>query len=118
MKSGTAARLGAVQRAEGDAVDLRNQRAARIADAAEPSVQIFAGPGVQEDLARGRGQGAALPGLLVNLAAVDEPADRVRSPLEGIGMEVLGSVEAEGSEERRVGNECVSTCRSRWSPYH
>src|SRR3546814_16029078 len=21
------------------------------------------------------------------------------------------------SEERRVGNECVSTCRSRWSPY-
>src|SRR3546814_12934526 len=26
---------------------------------------------------------------------------------------------AEGrSEERRVGKECVSTCRSRWSPYH
>src|SRR3546814_2423013 len=22
------------------------------------------------------------------------------------------------SEERRGGNECVSTCRSRWSPYH
>src|SRR3546814_12284076 len=32
------------------------------------------------------------------------------------------SVEAESvkyrSEERRVGKECVSTCRSRWSPYH
>src|SRR3546814_9064578 len=27
----------------------------------------------------------------------------------GIGMR---------SEERRVGKECVSTCRSRWSPYH
>src|SRR3546814_20228815 len=26
--------------------------------------------------------------------------------------------EAERSEERRVGKECVSTCRSRWSPYH
>src|SRR3546814_20791762 len=26
--------------------------------------------------------------------------------------------EAGRSEERRVGNECVSTCRSRWSPYH
>ena len=27
--------------------------------------------------------------------------------------------QAEGrSEERRVGKECVSTCRSRWSPYH
>src|SRR3546814_14803514 len=23
-----------------------------------------------------------------------------------------------GSAERRVGKECVSTCRSRWSPYH
>src|SRR3546814_10371253 len=22
------------------------------------------------------------------------------------------------AEERRVGKECVSTCRSRWSPYH
>src|SRR3546814_16950108 len=22
------------------------------------------------------------------------------------------------SDERRVGKECVSTCRSRWSPYH
>src|SRR3546814_17920081 len=32
-----------------------------------------------------------------------------------------GSVEVLGefrSEERRVGKECVSTCRSRWSPYH
>src|SRR3546814_6793973 len=26
--------------------------------------------------------------------------------------------EAQRSEERRVGKECVSTCRSRWSPYH
>src|SRR3546814_10684450 len=25
---------------------------------------------------------------------------------------------AQKSEERRVGKECVSTCRSRWSPYH
>src|SRR3546814_17117306 len=24
----------------------------------------------------------------------------------------------ERSEERRVGKECVSTCRYRWSPYH
>src|SRR3546814_8959389 len=24
----------------------------------------------------------------------------------------------ERSEERRVGKECISTCRSRWSPYH
>src|SRR3546814_12689534 len=28
------------------------------------------------------------------------------------------SVDNSRSEERRVGKECVSTCRSRWSPYH
>src|SRR3546814_12153899 len=28
------------------------------------------------------------------------------------------SSENRSSEERRVGKECVSTCRSRWSPYH
>src|SRR3546814_17585427 len=32
---------------------------------------------------------------------------------------VAAGLEAmERSEERRVGTECVSTCRSRWSPYH
>src|SRR3546814_20310522 len=29
-----------------------------------------------------------------------------------------GTNDKERSEERRVGKECVSTCRSRWSPYH
>ena len=29
----------------------------------------------------------------------------------------FGGVE-QGSEERRVGKECLSVCRSRWSPYH
>src|SRR3546814_15603623 len=27
-------------------------------------------------------------------------------------------IEDDRSEERRVGKECVSTCRYRWSPYH
>src|SRR3546814_1219130 len=36
-----------------------------------------------------------------------------------IAMFANMSAEAETrSEERRVGKECVSTCRSRWSPYH
>src|SRR3546814_18118989 len=30
----------------------------------------------------------------------------------------LRAIDLTRSEERRVGNECVSTCRSRWSPYH
>src|SRR3546814_3970253 len=29
-----------------------------------------------------------------------------------------GAASVVRSEERRVGKECVSTCRSRWSPYH
>src|SRR3546814_11407887 len=47
-------------------------------------------------------------------------------PVEGWwqawGDAQLGALIDEGlagrSEERRVGKECVSTCRSRWSPYH
>src|SRR3546814_4788114 len=34
------------------------------------------------------------------------------------GLEIRRPVEVWRSEERRVGKECVSTCRSRWSPYH
>src|SRR3546814_11038351 len=30
---------------------------------------------------------------------------------------LLGGFQTGRSEERRVGKECVSTCRSRWSPY-
>src|SRR3546814_12317892 len=30
----------------------------------------------------------------------------------------LLDMDADRSEERRVGKECVSTCRSRWSPFH
>src|SRR3546814_9791197 len=32
--------------------------------------------------------------------------------------DVAAFVLEDRSEERRVGKECVSTCRSRWSPYH
>src|SRR3546814_14610535 len=35
--------------------------------------------------------------------------------LLAVALEYVG---AGRSEERRVGKECVSTCRSRWSPYH
>ena len=43
-------------------------------------------------------------------AAEDFPPDR-----RVAGTPLLGEVR---SEERRVGKECVSLCRSRWSPYH
>src|SRR3546814_16461166 len=41
------------------------------------------------------------------------PHDRV-----AMGMARTFQVTEVRSEERRVGKECVSTCRSRWSPYH
>src|SRR3546814_17233439 len=41
---------------------------------------------------------------------------------EGRQIETIASLsgmsKTRRSEERRVGKECVSTCRSRWSPYH
>ena len=33
-------------------------------------------------------------------------------------LDISKRIIAVRSEERRVGKECVSTCRSRWSPYH
>src|SRR3546814_15568442 len=41
----------------------------------------------------------------------DEQEEFIRAALD---METS----VERSEERRVGKECVSTCRSRWEPYH
>src|SRR3546814_11333430 len=46
------------------------------------------------------------------ITLLDSPADAWR-----LGNGADGKL-ADSSEERRVGKECVSTCRSRWSPYH
>src|SRR3546814_12692052 len=49
-----------------------------------------------------------------DVMAVDRAAKQVLlAPLVVDGAEILPR-----SEERRVGKECVSTCRSRWSQYH
>src|SRR3546814_15933884 len=39
-------------------------------------------------------------------------------PSVAVFVDDLGMHHESRSEERRVGKECVSTCRSRWSPYH
>ena len=33
-------------------------------------------------------------------------------------IQIVKSIIARRSEERRVGKECAPMCRSRWSPYH
>src|SRR3546814_17660036 len=69
-------------------------------------------------------------------AAEEHAAELAQGPEAAMGDDPLGKVqgedfttddvlveerpeggEAERSEERRVGQECVRTCRSRWSPY-
>ena len=49
--------------------------------------------------------------------------DGIVQAVDGVSYTVergqaLGIVGESGSEERRVGKECKSQCRSRWSPYH
>src|SRR3546814_10673124 len=52
--------------------------------------------------------GAVTRGVLHPMPADDQAA------LYDLTQEVM----EQRSEERRVGKECVSTCRSRWPPYH
>src|SRR3546814_15507053 len=44
--------------------------------------------------------------------------DRHERNLKAVYKAAGWELQDERSEERRVGKECVSTCRSRWSPYH
>src|SRR3546814_12934172 len=55
--------------------------------------------------------------LEVRRLAIGEPEDLQIEPT--LLAEQIDQLEQEDrSEERRVGKECVSPCRSRWSPYH
>src|SRR3546814_17960990 len=48
---------------------------------------------------------------LARATIVDHPVDMIASAAKALCF-------PDRLEERRVGKECVSTCRSRWSPYH
>ena len=57
-------------------------------------------------------------------AAVSQDGERIVLSAAGVRAEIdrrsgyLVCYTAHRSEERRVGKECASMCRSRWSPYH
>src|SRR3546814_11361425 len=90
----------------------------RLIVAGRIEVQLFGGPGACRD------HEAHQPGDCDETCCAegDFPHSRVliqsvrerRSPLLAARTLLLDS----RSEERRAGKECVSTCRSRWSPYH
>src|SRR3546814_12236477 len=88
-----------------DELDLRNQQAVADFFAAERPDYVFLAA-------------AKVGGILANNTL---RADFLYENL-AIQNNVIHQAYVQGvkkrSEERRVGKECVSTCRSRWSPYH
>src|SRR3546814_15877818 len=46
------------------------------------------------------------------------PSGQERAAVKRTQQAFIDRCALERSEERRVGKECVSTCRSRWSPYN
>src|SRR3546814_4004271 len=62
---------------------------------------------------------AALPGRTrTGERRSGDPVSAEPRQQPGLLPVLSGSAAQRRSEERRVGKECVSTCRSRWSPYH
>src|SRR3546814_13876104 len=57
--------------------------------------------------------GEGIPPLI---CSIDRQISEI-SPASPFGSDFIAMV-SDRSEERRVGKECVSTCRSRWSPDH
>src|SRR3546814_10820659 len=56
--------------------------------------------------------------ILFNCRYLGRAVDEMRHRGSQIDPAMLSRLSPLRSEERRVGKECVSTCRSRWSPYH
>src|SRR3546814_12419532 len=69
-----------------------------------------------EAMARGLEEVAALPDPVGRTIAEWERPNGLRIVRITVPLGVIGII-YERSEERRVGKECVSTCRARWSPY-
>src|SRR3546814_13466942 len=91
---------------------------------------------LEASLSQGAGQdpgtGAALESLSAEfarmsdrMAALEQDVASTRSAAGAPPEEIASRLSSESqrldairSEERRVGKECVITCRSRWSPYN
>src|SRR3546814_10759724 len=58
----------------------------------------------------------ALGGYAPHVGHCDRRWNEPKADVRPVGDREL--IHSQRSEARRVGKECVSTCRSRWSPYH
>src|SRR3546814_1143617 len=90
------------QQVRGDAVDRKNRHAATDRQMQRAPVARDGAPDHIEKIRE----------RAFDVALFEQIGDHHH---ETVILELLAD---DRSEERRVGKECVSTCRSRWSPYH
>src|SRR3546814_15746746 len=85
-------------------------------------VQTCALPILQAGNALGSGNASEAIRLLQKIPVGDAASEARRVPMLAMAYvretRPAEAVKTGGSEERRVGKECVSTCRSRRTPYH
>src|SRR3546814_19488224 len=74
---------------------------------------VFLGDSINDTMAA---KNAGIPSIAVSFGFLMQPIEELMADLVIHHYDEL--IPALRSEERRVGKECVSTCRSRWSPYH
>src|SRR3546814_13631378 len=75
---------------------------------------------ISQDRLESRGARLGPEGKVLKSGGVisDGPYVEIRERMGGFVIVRAARLEDARSEERRGGKECVSTCRSRWSPYH
>src|SRR3546814_4919976 len=98
----------------------RHTRCALVTGVQTCALPIFTGlnyGGAENMLAKlietGAGTNARFQNVVLSMMTPGKIADRIQKC--GVSVHSLGMRQGR-SEERRVGKECVSPCRSRWSP--
>src|SRR3546814_19176977 len=94
-----------------------------VVDATAQIDRVAAGGQQAHGFVEGRQRRPVIAGAEPGKAAVEKRDAVLRIEVERgrehpDGVRIAALLEGARSEERRVGKECVSTCRSRWSPYH
>src|SRR3546814_3252864 len=85
-----------------------------------PIVSTVTGSWLTDEEASNPAYWAKQARVTVNYSSAIQFIENEKKPIYleiGIGS-VCSTFVRQRSEERRVGKECVSKCRSRWSPYH